>query len=865
MSFNFDAVTTRKFVDLLMRRHTDGESIELAAIDVEMGPNSTIVRGKKYHGAFAGWFDDPDKFIGEMMKARDVNLFLTPNPARKEVAHPETQNTLWKPPKDATKRTADEHVSRLLWLFIDVDAKRPADTSSTDEELAEAIALRDRIIVEEPALVDSAAYGRSGNGCWILVPIDLPNDGQGRDAVRKAIVYLSATYQTGKAGVDSTTFNPSRLMGVPGARKCKGETSTPDRPWRLSGVDGWPIQVVPLDLPHWLEGKVIPEQLLVPDAVRDDAPQDDFLAFRKAQFVQGAIDAELAKLRSTQPGGRNKALNSAAHYLGQLVGAGAALRPQIEELIRSAALSIGLSPAEIEGTMRSGLDSGERKPRDLSEFDAPPEPQAPAPAAKKGKAKEPKPKLPKGEGKAPSFADGLTDLGNARRLQRGFGEGVRFCEAWKKWLCWDGTRWKAQGKLEVPRLAHRLSVLVAEEIKADDDEETVAAIRAWADHCESAKVIRDAIDLFRALDGQQFAPEELDHDPWLLNCANGTLDLRTGILRPHERADRITKLCPTPYVPDAPAPCWEATLDLFIPDDDVRGFVHRFAGYSLTGVVRDQILPIFHGEKGNNGKSTILNMLMDVMGEDYAIKAQPSMLLVDRHASHPTERADLFGVRLAVAIESRKEQHLNAPIVKELTGNDKIRARKLYQDSFQFDPTHKLILATNHVPKVDAVDAAIWRRIALVPFPVRLPDQEADTSMPEKLKAEAPGILAWMVRGCREWVRRGLDIPTVMVEATQQYKSEQDALAPFFEECVVLDPDLWVMSSHLYTKYKDWATENGEKVLAQSVLGKMLKERGIQKKHKDGYVKYFGIAVKTATPPLFQGTPYYEAEAAKPF
>ncbi|KKL48584.1 hypothetical protein LCGC14_2324030, partial [marine sediment metagenome] len=231
---------------------------------------------------------------------------------------------------------------------------------------------------------------------------------------------------------------------------------------------------------------------------------------------------------------------------------------------------------------------------------------------------------------------------------------------------------------------------------------------------------------------------KFDVDPWLLNVMNGTIDLRTGARREHRREEFLTKMCPVAFDPDAKAPTWERFLHRIFDGNDVTiQYMQRLCGYCLTGDVSEQILPIFFG-KGANGKTTLIETLMAMLGTDYAAKAPRDLLMARRGSPHPTELTVLHGRRLVAAVETEDGCRLAESVVKEVTGSDTITARKLYQNYWQFAPTHKIILATNHTPEVRGRDHAIWRRLALIPFAVTIPERERDLRL---LESCAPSYL----------------------------------------------------------------------------------------------------------------------------
>ena len=353
-------------------------------------------------------------------------------------------------------------------------------------------------------------------------------------------------------------------------------------------------------------------------------------------------------------------------------------------------------------------------------------------------------------------------------------------------------------------------------------------------------------DLATSEDGIPILPDQLDQHPWLFNCLNGTLDLKTGSLRPHNPADLITQLCPVEYHPDATCPLWDATLELFLPDKEVREFFQWLCGYALTGVVRDHILAVCYGT-GSNGKSTVLGALLEVFGPDYAMKAPFDLIMVKKNEAHPTERTDLFRKRLVVTIESEEGRRLNETLVKELTGGDRIRARRMREDFWEFSPTHKFFLATNHKPPVRDTTDSTWRRIKEIPFTVKMSDDKADKTVPERLRAEYPGILAWCFRGCLEWQSSGLREPKCVTQATSEYRLQQDVLAAFLEEHTIVNPAAEVKGKDLYARYKRWAEASNLYCLSSIALGIKLKDRGIESRVSNGTL-YKGLKLRPETP-----------------
>lgn len=443
---------------------------------------------------------------------------------------------------------------------------------------------------------------------------------------------------------------------------------------------------------------------------------------------------------------------------------------------------------------------------------------------------------------ATAKAKALTDTGNAERLAEAHGQDLRFCHAWGKWLHWDGRRWKLDDSGRLLRLSKVIARRIRIEAKAASDPEVADYIAKWALASESRGKREAMVELTKCEEGIPVQHDALDLHPYLLNCMNGTLDLRTGKLRPHRREDCLTKLVPFAYEPTASCPLWLAFLERVIPDAEVRAFLQRAVGYSLTADVGEQVFFFFYG-LGANGKSTFLLVMQQMLGSDFAIQAAPELLLARRDRGHPTDQADLFRVRLAVCTEIGAGRSLDEVMVKQLTGGDLIRARRMREDFWQFPPTHHIWIAANHKPVVHGTDEAIWRRILLVPFDVTIPKAERDPKLVEKLTAEIPGILAWAVQGCTQWRKKGLQPPDVVRLATKAYQEEMDIVGGFFDESCARRIGSSTSATELYKAYVAWATAIGEEPIKQKAFGHRLSERGFLRKKRRGVYHYLDIAL----------------------
>jgi putative DNA primase/helicase len=477
-------------------------------------------------------------------------------------------------------------------------------------------------------------------------------------------------------------------------------------------------------------------------------------------------------------------------------------------------------------------------------------------------------------GTKPKDGQHLTDNGNARRLVDRHGQDLRYCHPWKKWVCWDGRRWQEDATAEperriketrdslYQRAVDKLQELKLDRSLADKDRKQLARqCQKIITHCfgwESASRVTASVQLARSEPGVPILPDDLDRDHWLLNCVNGTLDLKTGQLRPHRREDFISKLCPTAFDPKATCPVFDGFIaGIFQRNADLIRFQQRLLGRCLTGDVSEQILAIFWGV-GANGKTTLINALFDTIGDEYTLKAPVELFMENRGERHPTERAALFHKRLVVASETQQGCHLNEALVKELAGGDLITGRRMREDFWTFPPTHKAILLTNHKPAIHGTDDGIWRKLRLVPFETKFWDPDdpkykgtflptelrQDKNLSLKLKAEATGILAWLVRGCLDWQRDGLTTPDKVRTATLDYRQSEDIVAQFLMDRCLLGPDYRCRASEMYAGYKHWAESAGEKkLLTQTTFGGTLTDRGFERYTSNG-TWYRGLALR---------------------
>lgn len=551
-----------------------------------------------------------------------------------------------------------------------------------------------------------------------------------------------------------------------------------------------------------------------------------------------ALDGELAELRQVSEGARNDSLNTAAYKLGQLVGGGELEEAHVEDmLLATAAVMPGppITGREARNTIRSGLNSGMRQPRQAPESFKGRHLSAVAPP-KRAEPSEPAPPMPDARGPAVGSRPGfpLTDLGNAERLVDLHGSRIRYCHPWETWLVWDGRRWARDRCARAELLATETVRRIYVEASEASEEQERKAIADWAKRSEANVRVRAMLDLATSRPGVPVLPEELDVNPWVLNCRNGTLDLATGELRPHDPAELLTKLAPVDFNPEAKC----ELLDTFLHgatggDAELQAFIQRAAGYTLVGNTAEEVLFLIHGPAAA-GKSTFLEAFKAALG-DYAITMNFEALLPRSAVGGATpDIARLAGQRFVCSIEVDQGKRLAEGLVKTLTGGDTITARPLYREPFEFRPSHTFWLAANHAPTVREDDDGMWRRILRVPFEHPVPRDQRDPQVKTLLQDPdfgRPAVLAWAVKGCLSWrARAGLDVPSAVREATQAYREEMDPLRDFVEDCCLVGPQYWAATTTLMEQYVKWAHDNGiTHPISRDRVAQGLKARGARK------------------------------------
>jgi putative DNA primase/helicase len=405
--------------------------------------------------------------------------------------------------------------------------------------------------------------------------------------------------------------------------------------------------------------------------------------------------------------------------------------------------------------------------------------------------------------------------------------------------------WTDDNQLEIfARAADLIRSLypVANRIKDDYERD---AFLGHLRKSESHRALHAMVTLAKADRSIARQPDDFDTDPWLLTVKNGTIDLRSGNLRPHNPRDMITNLAPVIHDPTAECPNWLEFLNMIMLErKSLIEFLKRAIGLSLTGITSDKAMFILFGPGGNNGKSTMVEVIEMLLG-GYAKRTPVDTFLKKREGTIPNDIARLRGARFVWASESDQGVRLAESLIKEMTGGDRMVARFLHGEFFEFMPAFKIWLATNHKPTIRG-DAALWQRLKLVPFEYTIPKdrQKKRHEVMEMFRAELSGILNWAIEGCLEWQRDGLGVPEEVVTATREYEAEQDTFSAFLEETCVLAPNARVLSMPLYRKYKASAEEHGELPVTHKTFASLLSERGFTKTKTKHGALYAGIGLR---------------------
>lgn len=419
-------------------------------------------------------------------------------------------------------------------------------------------------------------------------------------------------------------------------------------------------------------------------------------------------------------------------------------------------------------------------------------------------------------------------LGWAKKFET-MNQGTFLHVAKNGWYVWDGKRYRPDDRNQVRRAVHSMFALERARIAKIEDPEAREKAEKYVARHETASAISGILTEAAVLEAFSVTADDLDSDPYLLNVANGTMELDTGKMREHRQSDRITKICRAAYDPAAASTRWTEFLEKVLPDNLVCAYLQRVIGLSLFGRVTGdkQILLIMTGV-GANGKTTCIEAVTFALG-DYAMPAEPTLLMATGHGDkHPTGVADLMGARFVSVSETEENRRFNIALLKMLTGGDRIKARLMRQDFFYFDPSHLLVLATNHLPRIDDVTESVWRRIRVIPFGVTIPKEERNSKLKQELECDADAILTWTLDGWTDYQQLGkLDEPAGVLAATDEYRGDSDSVGRFIaDECDTGTALGGTQTKVLHARWEKWAAREGCEPIGSVTFGKHLDNKG---------------------------------------
>lgn len=440
------------------------------------------------------------------------------------------------------------------------------------------------------------------------------------------------------------------------------------------------------------------------------------------------------------------------------------------------------------------------------------------------------------------------DTGNAQRIRDYFGDILRYSYTDRKWLFYRSGKWNYDNIGFSRCIADEAVELMAQErlLCAELDEENGGDMeKQFAKHYKKSRSFTGKTNMLHEAEHYEpITPSMLDRQKAVLNCKNGMADLKSGTLMPHDRLAFITKITRCGYNADAPEPLmWKRFLnDIFSGDLDLIRYIQKAVGYSLTGSTSEQCAFFLFGT-GRNGKSTFLEIIRCILG-DYATNIQPQTIMVKPNSGNApnSDIARLKGARFVTSVEPNEGMRIDEGLLKQLTGDDVVTARKLFAEEFEFKPEFKLWMATNHKPIIRGTDTGIWRRIHLIPFKAQIPENQVDRNLKYKLAKELEGILRWAVDGCRMWQSEGLAMPKAILDAVREYRHEMDVISAFTDNCCIVGEGE-VKASQLYAAYSRWADENNEYKMSNTKFGTEMQKRCERVKKSDGCLYYKGVSL----------------------
>jgi putative DNA primase/helicase len=849
-----DAAEVRRALQVLT---TPGQVVELRVLGAK------TIRSDRFAYQASGYFSSLEsvvKALAEVRSARGIYVTLQPcNPVLLARAHNRLRTAEEMRQAGAT---SDLHITHLRWLLIDLDPERPAGISSSHEEHQAALqrtqTIRAELLEEgwpEPVIADS------GNGAHLLYSIDLSVEAGAKETglVHRTLKGLAMRFDTTttegvRVQVDQTVYNPSRICKLYGTLACKGD-HTMERPHRMARLLTVPSKHTP-----------VPREKLEAIAALATAPQPRPVIRARERFGtpfnlgHWITEHQLDVYEPTDYQGGTRWIFRVCPWNTEHTDRSAFLIQYA-----NGAIAAGCQHNSCRGKgwkdLRASCGS------QMEPHKRPQEKSIHLPTGENERID-----VPKAAGIEMDFIlDCLTreEEGDARLYARLFRGRCVYDHTEGRWYEWQGHSWKrdeqahslvlATGPLTVIYLdaSATLSEQTAEEerrlgplLEEKENEQTrkrytwlkatTAALIERARRLKTLKRANAVLTFAKAL--LPINASAWDADPWLLGTPNGVVDLRTGTIRPGRPEDYIRTIIPTDFQGlDTPAPRFEQFLREIFGDraeaerEELIGFLQRVLGYGISGKVVEHIFLMLYGEEGRNGKDTLMSVLQAVLGATVGPVSNDVILASSKLASPGSAKphlCSLQGKRIAWASETDRGARFDVGQVKFLTGGGSISARQLYGSDYTFDPSHLLVLLTNHKPHADSSDAAFWERLCPILFnlrfvehPTQKNERQRDTKLGQTLEAESSGVLAWLVRGCLRWQRDGLDIPAQIRQARGEYREEEDTIGDFLRERCAFDAQGHVGASELYLQYRIWTINNSLKCLNGRTFGMEMKKR----------------------------------------
>ena len=755
-------------------------------------------------GTISGYFNDHQKLAQELAGlSGDVGaVYYTLNPVNDSLLA--RANNRAKTNSTNTTSDAPDNIIGRRWLLVDCDPVRPSDISSTAEEKqsAKRLVLDIRTHLKTLGWPDPVTAD-SGNGYHLLYRVDLPNDDSTRGLLESVLKALAFRFDNDAVKIDQKVFNASRITKAYGTKACKGD-SIPERPHRLSQMFKAPDPV-----------EIVNRQLL--EALAAEAPKPKGKTSRlesrggwTPDLVESVLDKEginrgVAMDYKGVTKWQHDCLNNSDHR-----------KPDAFTILDED----GYAHHHCSHNSCSDLkDEDWRKLWEERTGEAYPWPNKRKRSVSRADTLLETPyishieDLPKGVSTTDTDGDPTrySDAGNAMRLAKLCGDDILYCRQSDEYFIWDATRWvRDLNNVQMLRMAKAITEEMFREAESCG-EDAARALRKHALNSQSVARLMGMVNLAKIY-VRNINRGDFDKDPWLLNCLNGTIELKSGECREHRREDLISKIAPVKYDPTAECHLWRKCLhDWMLGDPEKVSYLQRQGGYTITGCTNEEVMPILWGS-GRNGKSKFYVTIYNALGDgEYAKAANFDSFVVKRgDEGMPNDVAGWCGMRLIVASEGEHSKRLAEAKIKKCIGGDPVTGEFKYQEEFTYLPTYKIWLITNPKPRIVGTTEAIWDKIHFVAWKRYYSPEERDKELQEKLNAESSGVLNWLIEGCLEWQKRGLALPDSMRGDTEAFHHEQDVVGRFIDEECVTGKDFTSPKKLTYISFKEWAEDAGE-------------------------------------------------------